>query len=558
MKIGKKGMMLLLSSLLIGTLTVGCSSSSNGDSAAKGENTDVLKLAWSSDIKLTDPTHAYDGATKDLLANIMEGLFMLDENDQPTNALAESYEYDEETLTYTFKIKEGVKWFKTVDGKATETGDVVDAADFEYAWKRQADPKTGSQQAQFLDYAGIKNYKQIFEGTMEPSELGVKAIDEYTLEVQLERSVPYFESLLAMPSFYPISEDFVKEVEAEGKTFGTSIDTTLSFGPFIMQEWRTDEGLNFVKNDEYWDAENVDAEKVEIIINKDTASSRNLYEAGDIDKVALSSDDAQMYKDSAEFMSTLGSAATSLKFNVQDEVASNVNLRRAISMAVDKEQYVDSVMNNGSIVATGIIPEGYTFGPDGKDFRESYAGVSFNVEAAQKEFEEAKKALGEEISIELLLTDSAGDKKNGEYLQSQLEKNLPGLKVSIKQVPFKNRLDLEAQGNYQMVLCTYGLNYTDPMALLELWVSDSAINNAFYNNPEYDKLVADAKVENDPTTRWQMLLDAEKIFVEQDAVKVPIMQGAKTFLIKENITNYQINKTAYADVWKSVEFKDAE
>ncbi|MEG1870753.1 MAG: peptide ABC transporter substrate-binding protein, partial [Peptostreptococcaceae bacterium] len=501
MKIGKRGLMLLLSTLLVGTLAVGCSSSSSQDAKTEGTENDVLKLAWTSDIKLTDPTHAYDGATKDLLANIMEGLFMLDENDQAIPALAQSYEFNEETLTYTFKIREGIKWFKTVDGKAEETGDVVDAHDFEYAWKRQADPKTGSQQAQFLDYAGIKNYKEIFAGTKQPGELGIKALDDYTLEVQLERNVPYLESLLAMPSFYPISEDFVKEVEASGKTFGTSIDTTLSFGAYIIEEWRTDESLDFVKNDSYWDAENVDAERVEIIINKDTASSRNLYEAGDIDKVGLSSDDAQMFKDSKEFKSTLGSAATSLKFNVKDEVASNVNLRRAISMAIDKQQYVDSVVNNGSIVATGIIPEGFTFGPDGKDFRESYKGVNLNLESAQKEFEEAKKALGDNIEIELLLTDSAGDKKNGEYLQSQLEKNLPGIKVSIKQVPFKNRLDLETEGNYQMVLCTYGLNYTDPMALLELWVSDSAINNAFYNNPEYDKLVADAKVENNPETR---------------------------------------------------------
>lgn len=555
MKLGKKGLMLLVSSLLIGTLAVGCSSSSDKGGASKGDSEKVLKLAWSSDIKLTDPTHAYDGTTKDLLANIMEGLYMLDEKDQPIAALAESAEFNEETLTYTFKIREGVKWFKTVDGKAEETGDVVDAKDFEYAWKRQADPKTGSQQAQFLDYAAIKNYKDIFEGKKDPSELGVKAIDEYTLEVKLERNVPYFESLLAMPSFYPISEDFVKEVEAAGKTFGTSVETTLSYGPYIMTEWRTDESLKFAKNDQYWDAKNVEAQNVEIVINKDPASTRNLYQSGDIDKVGLSSDDAQMYKDDKEFTSTLGSAATSLKFNVKNETVSNVNLRRAISMAIDKQQYVDSVVANGSIVAPGIIPEGFTFGPDKKDFRESYEGVSYNVESAQKEFEEAKKALGDNIEIELLLTDSQGDKKNGEYLQSQLEKNLPGLKVKIKQVPFKNRLDLENQGDYQMVLCTYGLNYTDPMALLELWVSDSSINNAFYNNPKYDKLVADAKVENDPAKRWEMLLEAEKIFVEEDAVKVPIMQGAKTFLIKENITNYQINKTAYADVWKSAKFK---
>lgn len=555
MKIGKKGLMLLLSSLLIGTLTVGCSGSSKDNSSVKGESENTLKLAWTSDIKLTDPTHAYDGATKDLLANIMEGLFMLDENDQPIPALAESSDFNEETLTYTFKIKQGVKWFKTVDGKPVETGDVVDAHDFEYAWKRQSDPKNGSQQAQFLDYAGIKNYKDIFNGNKQPSELGVKAIDDYTLEVQLERNVPYFESLLAMPSFYPISEEFVKEVESNKKIFGTSVETTLSYGPYIMSEWRTDELLNFVKNDSYWNSKDVDAEKVEITINKDSASTRNLYEAGDIHKIGLSSDDAQMYKNSEEFTSTLGSAATSLKFNVKDKIASNVNLRRAISMAIDKQQYVNSVINNGSKVAKGIIPEGFTFGPDGKDFRQSYEGVDYNIEVAQKEFEKAKTILGDSIEVELLLTDSQGDKKNGEYLQSQLEKNLPGLKVSIKQVPFKNRLDLEASGEYQMVLCTYGLNYTDPMALLELWVSDSAINNAFYNNPKYDELVKGAKEENDPIKRWEMLLAAEKLFIEEDAVKVPLMQGAKTFLISSDIINYQINKTAYADVWKSVDFK---
>ncbi|MGL4849145.1 MAG: peptide ABC transporter substrate-binding protein [Clostridium sp.] len=547
----KRGIAMLLTTIVAGTMLAGC-----GGTDKKGGSTDkTLKLAWTSDIKLTDPTHAYDGATKDLLANIMEGLFMLDDKDQAEKALAEDVKFDEKTNTYTFKIKEGVKWFKTVEGKAVETGDVVDAEDFEYAWKRQADPKTGSQQAQFLNYAAIKNYDKISKGELKPEELGVKALDKYTLEVQLERAVPYFESLLAMPSFYPISEEFVEEVEKGGKTFGTSIDTTIAYGPFIMSEWRTDELINFNKNDEYWDAEKVGPDKVEIVINKDTASTKNLYEAGDIHKIGLSSQDAETYKDSEEFVSTLGSAVTSLKFNMKSKAVQNVNLRKAMSMAIDKEQYVNSVLKNGSKVATGIIPEGFTFDKDGKDFREGYAGVNFKLDEAEKAWAQAKKELGDKIEVELLLTDSDGDKKNGEYLQSQLEKNLPGLKVKIKQVPFKNRLDLEASGKYDVVLATYGLNYTDPVALLELWTSDSSINNAFYNSPKYDELVKKAKAEQDPAKRWQMLLDAEKQFVEVDVVKVPITQGAKTFLISNDIEGYRINKTAYADVWKTAQFK---
>lgn len=550
-----KKIILLMSLLFL----MACGGKSEKASSSKEEGNEatkrVLRLAWKSDIKQTDPSHAYDGATKDLLANTMEGLFMLDERDQPVPALVESYEYDSENLTYTFKIKEGIKWFKVVDGKPVETGDVVDANDFEYSWKRKADPKTASQQAQFLAYAAIKNYGDILNGEKTYNELGIKAIDKYTLQVELEKSVPYFFSLMAIPSFYPISEEFVKEVEASGKTFGTSVETTLNTAAFIMTEWRTDEGMKFVKNNDYWDVSGVEVDEVEITINKDSASSRNLFESGYINKIELASRDAANYKGRDGFRTTLGSAVSSLKFNVTKDVASNRNLRKAISNAVNRTPYVDVVLNNGSIEAQGIIPKGFSISPSDVDFREGYKGVGYNLEEAKKYFELAKAEMGDSITIELLLTDSQGDKKNGEFLQSELERNLPGLTVNLKQVPFKNRLSLENNGEYEMVLCTYGLNYVDPMALLELWTSDSSINNAFYNSPKYDGLVAAAKSEKDLGARWQLMLDAEKVFVEEDAIKIPIVQGAKTFIVSDDIENYLINKTAYADVWKAVTYK---
>jgi oligopeptide transport system substrate-binding protein len=525
----KKFSFLLVLLLALSTFLAACGGNEkSGEEGKSGDNggdkpaeqkEQVLNLLESSEIPSMDSTLATDSVSFNVMNNVFEGLYRLGENDEAMPGMAEGEpEVSEDGLTYTFKLRDA-KW---------SNGDPVTANDFVYAWQKALNPDTGAEYA-YIMY-DIKNAAKVNAGEVPVEELGVKAVDEKTLEVQLEGQVPYFEALLSFATFYPQNQKFV---EAQGDQYGLEADKALYNGPFTLSEWKHEQSFKLSKNDSYWDAETVKLKEVNFNIVKDTATAVNLYETEKADVTGLSAEFVDKYKDDPNFKTRADTAVYFLRMNQKNEVMANVNARKAIDSAYDKQGMVDVLMNNGSIPAYYLVPKDFVSGPDGAEYRETVGDFGgYDPEKAKEHWAKAKEELGKDtFEIELLNYDSESSKKVGEFIKEQLETNLEGLTVSIKAQPFKQKLELESKGNYDFSFAGWGPDYPDPMTFIDMFVTDGAHNQMAYSNEKYDELVEKAKGElaSDPEARWQAMIDAEKILFEDQAIS-PMYQSGVSFL----------------------------
>ncbi|GER67360.1 peptide ABC transporter substrate-binding protein [Weizmannia acidilactici] len=498
-------------------------SSSSGSKSGNSSTKQVLNWIASAEIPSGDPTLATDQESFILFGNTMEGLYRIGKDDNLYLAdAAEEPTVSKDGKTYTFKLRKDAKW---------SNGDPVTAKDYVFSWQRAVNPKVGSQYSYI--FAGvIKNASDILAGKKQPSELGVKAIDDYTLQVQLERPTPYLKSLLAFPTYFPQNQKFV---ESKGKKYGTNSDNMLFNGPFILKNWNgTGLTWKYVKNPNYYDKDKVKLQQINFQVVKAVNTGVNLYNTGKVDRVGLSNEYAQQYKNSKEAHTYPTSSVFYFKYNEvrngKKTALANINIRKALAMAVDKQSYVDTTLGNGSIPANGLVPKDFVKDPKtGQDFRaENGDFLKYNASEAKKYWEKGLKELGvKSLTFELLGDDTDDAKKSSEFIQNQLEKNLPGLTLKLKNVPFKNRLQLDTNQDYDIQLAGWGPDYQDPMTFLDLFVTNGDNNKSGYSNKQYDKLINEAKTTyaNNPEKRWQVMLKAEKILMN-DAAIGPLYQRA--------------------------------
>nr|WP_221300827.1 peptide ABC transporter substrate-binding protein [Planococcus koreensis] len=480
-----------------------------------------LNLMEGAEIPSMDSAIAEDSVAFNILNNVNEGLFRLNQENVAEPALAEGEpEISEDGLTYTFKLRDA-NW---------SNGTPVTAQDFVFSWQRAIDPATGSPYGPYMMAGTIKNATAISEGKMDKAELGIEATDEKTLVVTLERPVPYFMSLMAFGTFYPQNEAFVTE---KGDAYASNSDNLLSNGPFVLTNWDgTGLKWSMEKNAEYWDAETVQLEKINVDVVKEPGTAVNLYTSGEKDRAGLSGEYALQYADNEEVIKELEPTLFYLKFNQERNgektPLANENIRRAISLAFNKQDLTDVVLANGSLPANYLVPTEFTFDESGADFREVNGDMNeFNAEEAKKFWATGLEELGEtEVTLELLGGDSELAKKMDEYLKSQLEENLEGLTVNLKAVPFNVRLELDEAQDYDIQNSGWGPDYQDPMTFIDLFVTGSSHNLMSYSNPEFDKLIEQAKGElaQDLAGRWDAMAKAEKILIEDDAAIAPIYQ----------------------------------
>jgi oligopeptide transport system substrate-binding protein len=261
----------------------------------------------------------------------------------------------------------------------------------------------------------------------------------------------------------------------------------------------------------------------------------NLYDAGEVDRILVASEFVDKYKRNEEEFSLAPDVSTfflrmNQKRDGKDTLLANKNARLAIAMGFDKEGLTNVLLNDGSIPAGYVVPKGFVKGANDKDFRDTYGDIlKTDVEKAKKYWEQVKQELGtDQITVELLSFDTDTSKKIGEYLKDQLEKNLPGLTVNIKQQPFKQKLDLEAQQDYEISFSGWGPDYPDPMTFLDMFETGNAHNGMGYSNAEYDTIIRDSKstLLTNPKERLDQLAKAEKILLN-DAAVAPIFQSSR-------------------------------
>ncbi|MGE6491820.1 peptide ABC transporter substrate-binding protein [Exiguobacterium sp. NPDC077395] len=549
----KKGFALASSvTLLSSAFLAACSTgdedtgSSNGSgSEGSADEAQVLNLLDGSDIPSLNPTLATDAVSFNVLNNVNEGLYRMDENDEPTPGMAESHEVSEDGKTYTFKIREGATW---------SNGEPVTANDFEYAWKEVLNPDNASQYAYVM--SPIEGADEYNTGEGERDAVGVKALDDQTLEVKLKAPADYFLGLTSFGVFMPKLESFDTE---QGENFGTSAETTLYNGPFKLDSWEREQGWKMVKNEDYWDADTVKLEEINVKVVKEVSTGVNLYENGDVDRTGLTSELVAQYQDNEDFSTVVEPTLFYLQFNTAVEALDNQKIRNAIDRAYDKAAISETLLANGSIPANYFVPKDFVTGPDGKDFREGNGDIGgYNVEEAQKLWEEGLSELGTDtVELELLNYDSESAKQIGEFIKGELEKNLPGMSVSIKQQPFNNKLDLENKGEFEFTFAGWGPDYQDPMTFIDLFVTDGPYNRGKWSNEEFDKLIADAKASTDPAERWKQMQDAEKIVLEESVIS-PVYQRGSARLTKpyvKGIVEHAFGAD-YSYKWASIEGKE--
>ena len=520
----RKSILLMMTIILaFGSVLAACSTggdSDGGGSSSNGEK--VLRLTDTSDITTADPALATDAVAFNLIANTMEGLYRLDKDGNAVPALAEGEpELTEDETVYTFKLRDS-EW---------SNGEPVTANDFVYAWQRAVDPATGSQYAYIMNT--IKNAEAINTGDLPKEDLGVKAVDDKTLEVTLERPDPSFLSLTSFGTFTPINEAFATE---KGGEFASNPENLLYNGPFTWSEWDREQGYVLTKNDTYWDKDNVALDSVDVRVVKETSTVVNLYEAGDVDYAGLASEQVAAFQEDEDFNTGLRSAIGYFKFNHENEIFSDVNARKAIARAVDPSGIIDQLLNNGSMATTSFIPKEFIKYEDGTDYTEGVEHFQTNADEAASLW--GKATGGEATTIELLSFDSEVSKQISEYMKGQIESNLPNVTVKIAQQPFNNKLDREAKGEYEMSFALWGPDYQDPLTNLGIFTSDNGQNDINYNSSEYDKLIDEASAETNIDARYDKFKEAETLLIEKDQAIMPIYQAGVAYLIRPNVENF--------------------
>lgn len=549
----KKYAWLLALSLVLSMFLAACSGNKEtadddkkpAEDAPKVEQ--VLNFINGDTIPSMDPSLATDEYGFQFLGATMEGLYRLDEKGQTSEGIATKHEVSEDGKTWTFTLREDAKW---------SNGDPVTANDFVYAWQRAVDPATGSEYGPYMMGGVIKNATAVNKGEVPVDQLGVKADGDFKLVVELENATPYFESLTTFGTFLPLNQKFVEEKAA---TFATSADTLLSNGPYKFSNWTsTAQEWELVKNEDYWDAKTVKLEKMTYVVVKEAQTAVDLYEKGEVDRAGLSSDLVDQYSTHDDYTVEPDTSVFYLKLNqTKNPALANVNIRAAISRAFDKQALVDEILNNGSIVANGLVPKDFVSTPDGKDFREESGDlVTYDVKKAKEFWEKGLAELGtKEVTIELLGGDAEVSKMMNQYLANQLSTNLPGLKITLKEVPFEQRLELDTAMDYDMQFAGWGPDFLDPYTYMNLWLTDGGNNQMGYSNPEYDKLVNETAttLAQDPEARNENFLKAEKILFE-DAAIAPVYQRASALLVSPKVQGVFTNAfgATYEYKWASV------
>jgi oligopeptide transport system substrate-binding protein len=550
----KKYAWLLALSLVLSMFLAACSGGGDKETADDSKDTadapkveQTLNFINGDTIPSMDPSLGTDEYAFQFLGATMEGLYRLDEKGQVSEGIATKHEVSEDGKTWTFTLREDAKW---------SNGDPVTANDFVYAWQRAVDPATGSEYGPYMMGGVIKNATAVNKGEVPVDQLGVKADGDFTLVVELENATPYFESLTTFGTFLPLNQKFVEE---KADTFATSADTLLSNGPFKFASWTsTAQEWELVKNDTYWDAKTVKLEKMTYVVVKESQTAVDLYEKGEVDRAGLSSDLVDQYSTHDDYTVEPDTSVFYIKMNqTRNKALANVNVRNAIARAFDKQALVDEILNNGSIVANGLVPKDFVPTPDGKDFREVSGDLmKYDLDEAKKYWEKALAELGtDSVEIEFLGGDNEVSKMMNQYLANQLSTNLPGLKVTLKEVPFEQRLELDTAMDYDMQFAGWGPDFLDPYTYMNLWLTDGGNNQMGYSNPEYDKLVNETAttLAQDPEARNENFLKAEKILFK-DAAIAPVYQRASALLVSPKVQGVFTNAfgATYEYKWASV------
>ncbi|MBR9944960.1 peptide ABC transporter substrate-binding protein [Clostridiaceae bacterium Marseille-Q4145] len=561
MKNTKKFLALALASVMaVSVAACGSSSSTNDTSAADSSTTTEaadttasadgynLAVCLASEPMTIDPAlnSAVDGA---IMANHMfEGLVKWVDNGSGEAELApgqaESWEKtvnDDGTVTYAIKMRDGIKWS---DGKD------VTAGDFEYSWKRLADPATAADYCYMIDM--VQGYAEVADGSADKDTLGIKAIDDKNLEITLSYDCPYFEEIMAFPATFPVRQDIV-----EGNEEWTySPETYIGNGAYKMVEWSHNAYILTEKSETYYDYEKLGPDTIKYTLLDDNNAMLAAFNSGELNFIMnFPTDEMANYLASGQITVAPYIGTYYVCFNTEDEVFSNPLVRQAFSLVIDRNYIVENVSQSGEVPATGYVPSGVydAEGANGDDFRTvggEYYSVSAddyqaNCDKARELLAEAGYPNGEGFpAVEYMYNTDDRHKAIAEALQNMWQTEL-GVTVNLSNQDWNVFLKSRKDGDFQIARNGWIADYNDPCSFLDMWYTGGGNNDAQYSNPEYDALIDAAKATSDQTERMAAFHKAEDLLIGQDSVLAPIYFYTNPYMLSDNISGMYYTPLGY-------------
>ena len=532
----KKKMLLLVSLTLVLTgILSACGKSGSGTSDQ------TFRMNLTTEPPSLDVAQAQDQVSFTVLSGLFEGLVRMDAKGEIAPGVAEKWDVSDDGKKYTFHLRDNAKW---------SNGDPVTAQDFEYSWKRTLDPKLNPPAPYAYQLYYVKNGQNYNIATdnpdhvSDPSQVGVKALDEKTLEVDLENPTPYFLNIAAFFTAYPVKKD-AKFGEAEGY---------ISNGPFKLKSWKHGDSIELVPNENYWDKDSIKLKDVKFLMVKDPNTEFSMYKTGQLDWSGLptgSIPPAQLDKlrqENNKELSIKGIASTYFyNFNNTKKPFDNAKVREALSMAINRQDIVDKVTKAGQTPAYGFISTGI-HGVNG-EYRSEVKDDYFKEDVAKaKELLAAGlKEEGMTKMPEFSLSFNEGPHKTiAEAIANMWKENL-GIDVKLELQEWKVFLKNRQSLNYDVARAGWGADYNDPMTFIDLYTSKSGNNDIGFKNPEYDALVKEAYSTADQQKRVDAMAKAEKILIQDNMAVMPIYYYSSNQLVKPYVKNYVVDYSGNLD-----------
>ena len=535
-----KSLKIIVAAALAASMLVGCGSTSD-DKA-------IYNFSSEADVTSLDSSVSDDGVSFNAIHAFSEGLMDITAKGgtKLVPAAASSYKLSDDGLTYTFTIRKNAKW---------SNGDDLTADDFVYSWRKLI-ANAGSYAYIFgKEGACIKNADELAElGTTagdKIKELGVEAKDKKTLQVTLSQPCPYFLEIMTFPCFYPQNQKFVEKC---GSKYATDAKYLLANGPFKVTKWTKSNKITFEKNDKYYDADKVELDGLNMYLVQDPKTAAAAFDNGKVDFATINSALVDKYEGKDSLVKFKQGYMYYLYLNFNNKALANKNIRKALSLAIDRKDLCNKVLKDGSREADGFVSADFTYGPDGKEYRsEGKDYTQYNLKEAQAAFDQGLKELGvSSLKLRLLYgTDETPADTEAEYLQACFKK-LKGLDIEMVATVKKDRIyNREASGNFQIACTRWAPDYADPTTFLNVLASSNSNNYGKWENAQYNSLLKQAQNETDVNKRWNELLEAEKVMMD-DMPNIPVVQTGTAALQAKNVKGLVHNTVSTPYVFKYV------
>ena len=463
-----------------------------------------------------------------ILWGLFEGLVNLDGKTlAPIPGAAERWEVSEDKKTYRFFLNENAKW---------SDGVPVSARDFEFSLARALTPSLGSKYAAMLFC--IKNARDVFSGKQAPSALGVKALDEHTLEIELERPTAGFLAILANPIAFPVREDVLR---AHGDPFTrgsrwTRAGNLVSNGPFSLAYWSVNDKVELRKNPHYWDADKVSLNAIRFLPISDQTTEERAWRAGQLhltDSIPLNKIDRYRDEPCARFAPWLGSYY--YIFNTQRPPLDDPKVRRALALAIDKDAIVRVVLKGAHIPARHFVPEGTA------DFFPPQTGLGHDPELARRLLAEAGYGADKKEfpSLSILYNTSDMHRPVAQAVQAMWKKEL-GIDVALLNVSWGAYLSMRGEGDFDIARASWVADINDPANFFENFRGGNPLNRTSWKSERFDELLQQAERTDDNARRTRAFAQAEEI-LDDETPLIPIFHYNRAYLVRPEVKNWDTN-----------------